>query len=188
MVFLNTVPIADYWLHSTFPLWNMWKSHSMSQERTTSTMLLFFTFLSLLACSRQCQNGGIRDEETCTCICADGYSGDTCGSECILCYTYRSSCPLLLNLFFKILLRKIFLDQSPLSQYMHVQKLSGTSRHSVNTLYWDHNGLHEQCSNCWLLITSYMTFMEHVEKSLHVTRRNYINHTANLYIPLSVSL
>ena len=30
--------------------------------------------------------GGTLNETTCTCDCADGYSGDTCGSKCIKCY------------------------------------------------------------------------------------------------------
>ena len=37
--------------------------------------------LTIAACARMCQNGGTRSELTCTCDCADGYSGDTCGSE-----------------------------------------------------------------------------------------------------------
>ena len=41
----------------------------------------FFYSLSSV-CSRMCQNGGTRNESTCTCDCADGYSGDDCRSEC----------------------------------------------------------------------------------------------------------
>ena len=40
--------------------------------------LIFFT-----ACSRVCQNGGILDVGTCTCACADGYSGANCEGELI---------------------------------------------------------------------------------------------------------
>ena len=40
-----------------------------------------------------CQNEGTRNETTCTCDCADGYSGDNCGSECIMCHI--DSCSLL---------------------------------------------------------------------------------------------
>ena len=64
----------------------------------------------LLACPLTCQNGGTRNETTCTCDCADGYSGDTCGSECIMCHI--DSCSLLLigyGLSFKHISRSISL-------------------------------------------------------------------------------
>ena len=36
------------------------------------------------ACSRTCQNGGSLNGTTCTCNCADGYSGPNCESKCII--------------------------------------------------------------------------------------------------------
>ena len=45
-------------------------------------ILSHFITIKLLACTLTCQNGGTLNETTCTCACADGYSGDTCGSEC----------------------------------------------------------------------------------------------------------
>ena len=56
--------------------------------------LIFSHFITILACPLTCHNGGTRNETTCTCACADGYSGDTCGSECIMCHI--DSCSLLL--------------------------------------------------------------------------------------------
>ena len=56
--------------------------------------LIFSQFIPILACPLTCHNGGTRNETTCTCACADGYSGDTCGSECIMCHI--DSCSLLL--------------------------------------------------------------------------------------------
>ena len=50
--------------------------------------------ITILACALMCLNGGTRNETTCTCDCADGYSGDTCGSECIM--GHIDSCSLLL--------------------------------------------------------------------------------------------
>ena len=44
--------------------------------------LILTLFITILACPLTCQNGGTLNESTCTCSCADGYSGDTCGSEC----------------------------------------------------------------------------------------------------------
>ena len=38
-------------------------------------------YIYFTVCSRMCQNEGTLDEETCTCTCADGYSGDNCESE-----------------------------------------------------------------------------------------------------------
>ena len=50
--------------------------------------LILSHFLTILACALTCQNGGTLNEATCTCDCADGYSGDTCGSEySYACYT-----------------------------------------------------------------------------------------------------
>ena len=48
--------------------------------------LIFSHFITILACPLTCHNGGTRNETTCTCACADGYSGDTCASECIMCH------------------------------------------------------------------------------------------------------
>ena len=45
-----------------------------------SPLPYFFSYVS--ACNRTCQNGGTLNEGNCTCDCADGYSGDTCESEC----------------------------------------------------------------------------------------------------------
>ena len=44
--------------------------------------------ITILACPLTCENGGTLNETTCTCACADGYSGDTCGSECIMCHRF----------------------------------------------------------------------------------------------------
>ena len=35
-------------------------------------------------CTRTCLNGGILNEENCTCDCAGGFSGPSCTSECIV--------------------------------------------------------------------------------------------------------
>ena len=57
--------------------------------------LILSHFLTILACALTCQNGGTLNEATCTCDCADGYSGNTCGSsEYIMCHI--DSCSLLL--------------------------------------------------------------------------------------------
>ena len=42
-----------------------------------------FPFHSFSACSRSCQNGGTRDDGTCTCVCAESHSGDSCESELV---------------------------------------------------------------------------------------------------------
>ena len=47
------------------------------------TLLLYYYSSHVTACALMCQNGGTRNETTCTCDCADGYCGDTCGSVCI---------------------------------------------------------------------------------------------------------
>ena len=41
------------------------------------------SLLTVAACALTCMNGGTLNETTCTCDCADGYSGDNCESECI---------------------------------------------------------------------------------------------------------
>ena len=48
---------------------------------STDDPLILSYFITALACPLTCQNGGTRIESTCTCNCADGYNGDTCGSE-----------------------------------------------------------------------------------------------------------
>ena len=40
-------------------------------------------FALISACPVTCENDGTLNAVTCTCDCADGYSGDTCRSECI---------------------------------------------------------------------------------------------------------
>ena len=64
-------------------------------------LLLYYYSSHVAACALMCQNGGTHNENTCTCDCADGYSGDTCGSECIFpcleaimnsCQALRYSC------------------------------------------------------------------------------------------------
>ena len=71
------------------------------------TLLTFASYcftaslLTVAACALMCQNGGTRNENTCTCDCADGYSGDTCGSECIVCHI--DSCSLLLMQYVLVL-------------------------------------------------------------------------------------
>ena len=55
-----------------------------NKERRISFWHLLSVLLSVptvSACSRTCQNGGTVSAVTCMCDCADGYSGDTCGSE-----------------------------------------------------------------------------------------------------------
>ena len=41
----------------------------------------FFVPQLTLACPLTCQNGGTHNTRSCTCDCADGYSGFNCGSE-----------------------------------------------------------------------------------------------------------
>ena len=65
-----------------------------SYTTQNNDLLIFSHFITILACPLTCQNGGTLNETTCTCACADGYSGDTCGSECIMCHI--DSCSLLL--------------------------------------------------------------------------------------------
>ena len=43
----------------------------------------YYPFLSFSACSRSCQNGGTRDDGSCTCVCAVSHSGDSCESELV---------------------------------------------------------------------------------------------------------
>ena len=69
------------------------KSHGCRMTQNDDP-LIFSHFITILACLLTCYNGGTRNETTCTCACADGYSGDTCGSECIMCHI--DSCSLLL--------------------------------------------------------------------------------------------
>ena len=54
---------------------------------------LIFSHFVTIACLLTCQNGGTLNETTCTCACADGYSGDTCRSECT---KYAATCGLIL--------------------------------------------------------------------------------------------
>ena len=70
--------------------------------------LILSHFLTILACLLTCHNGGTRNETTCTCACADGYSGDTCGSECIMCHI--DSCSLLL-MGYKLSLKRIYFNE-----------------------------------------------------------------------------
>ena len=42
------------------------------------------TFITVLACPLTCQNNEKLNAGTCTCDCADGYSGDTCRSQCTM--------------------------------------------------------------------------------------------------------
>ena len=48
-------------------------------------LLIFptFPFHSFSACSQSCQNGGTRDDGTCTCVCTETYSGYSCESELV---------------------------------------------------------------------------------------------------------
>ena len=55
------------------------------------TVLWYVILLSILACSRTCQNGGTLDAGPCTCSCASGFSGAKCESE----YTIRYLCELI---------------------------------------------------------------------------------------------
>ena len=52
--------------------------HPLVNLQTGMTLMSFI----VAACPLTCQNGGTLSEGTCTCACADGYSGATCGSEC----------------------------------------------------------------------------------------------------------
>ena len=59
------------------------------QKVPTSYTVLCYNYsilLSILACSRMCQNGGTLDGGTCLCSCAGGFSGANCESECIMRY------------------------------------------------------------------------------------------------------
>ena len=49
-----------------------------------SAFLLFSLAMIVSPCNRMCQNGGTLAEASCTCDCADGFSGDNCESECIV--------------------------------------------------------------------------------------------------------
>ena len=53
------------------------------QSRTVHSVPVFSYdfFLFNIACPLRCQNGGTLDTGSCTCDCADGYSGSTCGGE-----------------------------------------------------------------------------------------------------------
>ena len=59
------------------------------QKFPANGIVLYVILLSILACSRMCQNGGTLDTGTCTCSCASGFSGDNCESECITRYLYE---------------------------------------------------------------------------------------------------
>ena len=56
------------------------------QKFPANGIVVFGILLSILACSRTCQNGGTLDAGTCTCSCASGFSGATCESEYIMRY------------------------------------------------------------------------------------------------------
>ena len=72
-------------------------------------MYMYITFLELFSdCSLECLNGGVLNNETCTCDCAlTDYTGDRCESMCggdvcvcvCVCvmgvYTYVNTCPVL---------------------------------------------------------------------------------------------
>ena len=61
------------------------------QKFPANGIVVFGILLSILACSRTCQNGGTLDAGTCTCSCASGFSGANCESE----YTMRYLCELI---------------------------------------------------------------------------------------------
>ena len=49
---------------------------------TNNAAALFMVILfHPIACSLSCQNGGTLSRNSCTCSCADGYSGSSCESE-----------------------------------------------------------------------------------------------------------
>ena len=54
--------------------------YAQSLQSVVSAFLAFT--LIVTACARMCQNGGTLNVGTCTCDCANGYVGATCGSEC----------------------------------------------------------------------------------------------------------
>ena len=64
------------------PLYN---SHLVRSHTGSIVVILLFPLLLSLACPLTCQNGGALNESSCTCNCADGYSGDTCESELQIC-------------------------------------------------------------------------------------------------------
>ena len=58
----------------------------LQQQFLLCNIKLNNVLLSILACSRMCQNGGTLDPGTCTCSCAGGFSGANCESEYIVRY------------------------------------------------------------------------------------------------------
>ena len=64
---------------SWFPLITAISTHCECVNLQTGMSLMSFT---VAACPLTCLNGGTLNTVTCTCDCADGYSGTTCGSEC----------------------------------------------------------------------------------------------------------
>ena len=124
-------------LEKKLPTWPSCNSHSVSQEGTTSTILLIWIFLFLLACGRMCQNGGTLDGGTCTCNCVGGFFGNKCESECIVRMLADE------HLHESFTYGRVFLNQCPLCKYTHLQYVAftltwqcKTSRHSVNMGQW----------------------------------------------------
>ena len=64
---------------------NFVKTFSSNSFLLYNTML-YGILVSILACSRMCQNEGTLDPGNCSCVCADGFSGANCESECIMRY------------------------------------------------------------------------------------------------------
>ena len=51
-----------------------------------------FLLIVSVCIAQPCQNGGVLDVDTCTCVCAEGYSGVICGSECTAWSTMTDAC------------------------------------------------------------------------------------------------
>ena len=60
--------------------------NTLQQQFLLYYIMLYGVLLSILACSRMCQNGGTLDPGICTCICGGGFSGAKCESEYIMRY------------------------------------------------------------------------------------------------------